>query len=168
MIKKFLKKWGLSASEKEIKMFLDVFSHGDIEQNGIVLGWATLFHYQITTKDIEFEKLLNAKKGENQGPIASYILQLNRLVNELHKAGRFEEAAGMKLWNITFRCMSDDLLHHYGIILWKTASISFSEARNWLEVKLANARESGSEQVISSLIGALKICNFIPPQFCNI
>jgi hypothetical protein len=45
MIKKLLRKWGLSGSEKQVKIFLDLFSQGDTDQNGMVLGWAALFHY---------------------------------------------------------------------------------------------------------------------------
>jgi hypothetical protein len=165
MIKKLLRKWGLSGSEKQIETFLHLFTQGDIEQNGMVLGWAALLHYQIMSKDPEFESLLNSKKGENQGPVRTYILQLNRLGNQLQKAGRIWEAAGMNLWNMTFRCMSDESLHHHGLILWKTASISFPVARNWLENESAYMKEAGSERDKSSLSGALKIYNFIPPQF---
>lgn len=165
MIKKLLRKWGLSGSEKQIETFLHLFTQGDIEQNGIVLGWAALLHYQMKNNDQEFEKLLNSKKGANQGPISLYILQLNSLGNGLRKASRVGETAGMMLWNMTFRCMSDDSLHHYGKILWKSAVRSFSDAETWLEGMLANAKESGSERDIESMSGALKICNFIPPQF---
>jgi len=165
MIKKLLRKWGLSGSEKQIETFLHLFTQGDIEQNGMVLGWAALLHYQIMSKDPEFERLLNSKKGENQGPISMFIFQLDSLGNDLHKAGRMEEAAGMKLWNITLRCMSDDTLYHHGTLLWKTASVSFPEAKNWLENKLTHPIESGTSRDQSNLSGALKIYNFVPPQF---
>lgn len=165
MFKKLLRKWGLSGSEKQVKLFLDLFSQGDADQNGMVLGWMALFHYQLMTKDPEFERLLNSKKGENQGPISTYILQLNRLGNDLRQAGRTDEAAGIMLLNITFRCMSDETLHHYGTYLWKTASKSFSEAKLWLENRLAYAIDSASERDKASLSAALKIYNFIPPQF---
>lgn len=167
MINKLLRKWGLSDSEKQIKLFLDLFSQGDTVQNDMVLGWAALFHYQIMTKDPKFERLLNSKKGENQGPISNYILQLNRLGNDLRKAGRTDEAAGIMFLNITFRCMSDEAMHHYGTLLWKTASKSFWEAKLWLENRLAYSMDSASERDKASLSAALKIYNFIPPQFCD-
>ena len=167
MIKNILKKWSIGGSEKLINQFLALFDQADSFQNGIVLGWAAILHYQIMTKDPKFEKLLNSKKGENQGPISAYILQLNSLGNQLSKAGRTEEAAGMKLWNITFRCMSDESLHHYGMSQWETASHSFAAAKSWLEDKSDFISEAGSERDRSSLNGALKIYNFIPPQFLN-
>jgi hypothetical protein len=61
--------------------------------------------------------------------------------------------------------MSDDALHHYGTLLWKTASKSFSEAKLWLENRLAYAVDSASERDKAKLSAALKIYDFIPPQF---
>lgn len=165
MIKKFLEKWTRGSSEKLINQFLTSFEQADSFQNGMLLGWAAILHYQMMSKDSEFEKLLNSKRGENQGAVSAYILQLNSLGNQFNKAGRMGEAAGMKLWNITFRCMSDDLLHHYGVSLWQTAAMSFADTRSWLENKSAQLNETGSERDKNSLSGSLKIYNYIPPQF---
>lgn len=167
MIKKLLAKWGLRASEKEITSFLSLFSQGNVQQNGIVLGMVALFHHQFTLKDPDFETLVNSKKGENQGPISAYIIQLNRLVNEFHKAGRFDEAAAMKLWNITFRCMTDESLHHHGISLWKIASSSFPEAKKWLSTKLEYAEKASHHRDAPDLKSAMKFYNFVPPQFSD-
>jgi hypothetical protein len=157
--------WGLRMSEKQIMTFLDLFSQGDIEQNGAVLGMAALLHHQIKTKDPQFETLVNSKKGENQGPISVYIFQLNRLVNEFHKSGRYDEAAAMKLWNVTFRCMSHESLHHYGVEIWKIAAQSFPVAKQWLKEKLKQAERAGNKQDAASLKEALKLYNYVPPQF---
>jgi hypothetical protein len=126
---------------------------------------AALLHHQFKIKDPEFETLVNSKKGENQGPISAYIIQLNRLVNEFHKAGRYDESAAMKLWNITFRCMSHESLHHYGVESWKIAAQSFPEVKQWLEEKLQHAESAGHKRDTPSLREALKLYNFVPPQF---
>jgi hypothetical protein len=162
---KFIEKWLLGGSKKEIEQFLANFSQGDIEQNGMVMGWAALMHYHLLTINPEFDKLINSMKGKQKAAISAYILQLNQFGNGLYKEGRLEEAAGMKIWNITFRCMSDESFHQYGMNLWKIAAESFSEAQSWLEYKLVIAQGSCDEHGENSLSGALKIYNYIPPQF---
>lgn len=167
MLKKFLRKWGLSGSEKEIKTFLELFSQGDIEQNGIVIGSAALIHYSLGLNKPEFKRLLNSNLGENQGHISTYILQFNRLLGECHRAGQLEAAAGIKFWNTTFRCMSDESLHPYGVQLWKIASKSFGSTKDYLRNELAQATESNNQGMKEKIEGALNLCNFVPPQFLD-
>jgi hypothetical protein len=162
---KLFANWGLRSSEKEIVSFLSLFSQGGVEQNGAVLGMAALLHHQFKVKDPEFETLVNSKKGENHGHISTHIIQLNRLVNEFHKVGRYDEAAAMKLWNITFRCMSHESLHHYGVSLWQVASRSFPEAKKWLEGKLISSEKAGHQRDAPNLKNASNLYNFVPPQF---
>jgi len=168
MIMKLFANLGLRTSEKEIKSFLSLFSQGDVEQNGAVLGMAALLHHQFKTKDPEFDTLVHSKKGENLKPISLYIIQLNQFDNEFHKAGRHDEAAAMNLWNITLRCMSHETLHHYGVELWKIAAQSIPEAKRWLDEKLQNAETAEHKRDTPSLREALKLYNFIPPQFHDI
>lgn len=165
MIKKLFANWGLRSSEKEILSFLSLFAQRDVEQNGALLGMAALFYHQLKVKNPEFGTLVNSMKGENQGSISAYIIQLNRLVNDFHKAGRYDEAAAMKLWNISFRCMSHDSLSHYGVSLWHAASRSFPEAKNWLETNLTYADKSGHQSDTPNLINALNLHDFVPRQF---
>jgi len=132
MIGKFFLNWSLRKSEAEINSFLTTFSILGPSEVGRVVGMAALMHYQYAKTDPEFERLLNSRKGDNRGPISVRILELNRLVNELHHAGRLEDAGSLKLWNITFRCMTHDTLHKYGIALWKIAAKGFPEAKQWL------------------------------------
>jgi hypothetical protein len=158
--------WGFRRSEKEIIYFLDSFSQGSVEENGAILGMAALQHYQIKAKDPGFSELLNSKKGENQGPICLYILQLNRLLNGLYKSGRYVEGDAMMLWNVTFRCMSRDSFHHHGVVLWQIASKSIDEARKCLEKIIVSAvSEAGNSPDDQKIDKVLGLCNFIPPQF---
>lgn len=167
MIKEIILKWGLRSSEKEIVSFLDLLSQGNAQQNGAVVGMAALFHHQYTEKDPDFQVLVNSQKGENCGPISTYVMKLSWLVNDFNKEGRHNEAVAMKLWNTTFRCMSDASLHHHGVSLWKVASRSFPEAKMWLEANLEHAENAVHARDTPNLKNALNIYNFIPPQFCD-
>jgi len=166
MFKKLLKKWLLRGTEKEIKRFLELFSQGDIEQNGIVIGKAALIHYCLEIVGPEFKKLVNSKVGENQSEITIYnVYQLDRLNKECHKANEIVHAAGIKFWSITFRCMLDKSLHHYGVQLWEIASKSLGSAKDYLRSELMQAIETGDKKMEERIKGALNLCDFIPPQF---
>lgn len=165
MIGKLFLNWALRKSETEISSYLASFSKISAWEVGKVVGMATLFHHQYTEKDPEFEVLLNSKKGENQGPISLRVMELNKLVNDMRRAGRLEDAASMKLWNITFRCMTHDTLHHYGMSLWRVASRGLPEAKQWLEARLEYAENSGHQRDAANLKKALKLYDFVPPQF---
>ena len=164
---KFLAKKGLKRSEEEIKNFILLFEEADDEQKGITLGMAAMLNYSLSSADLEFSKLVNSDLGNNQGPISSYILQLNRLVGDFHKAGEYENAAGMKLWNITFRCMTNNAFHHYGQDLWITASKYFDHGKIFLESQIERFESSGNENALEKLKGGLSIFDYIPPQFRN-
>lgn len=165
VIKKFLLNWGLRKSEAEVDSFLTIFTVLGASEIGKVVGMAAVIHCQYTEKDPEFERLLNSRKGENRGPISVRILELNGLVNDMNRARRLEDAASMKLWNITFRCMTHDTLHDRGIVLWQTAAKGFPEAKRWLKDRLAHAESSGHQRDAPNLKKALPLYNYIPPQF---
>lgn len=162
---KLFAKFGLKRSEEEIKNFIALFESGDVVENGMVVGRAALIHYAFSQLDPEFTKLVNSQVGENQGPISSYIIQLNKLLNDYHKSGEFQNAAGIKLWNITFRCMSNNGFRHYGQQIWNIASISFDAAKEYLEEQLTEANEMGQQQMVERCQGALGLFDYVPPQF---
>lgn len=164
---KFLAKAGMKRSEEEITNFLGLFESGDDEQNGIIIGRAALIHYSLSSIDPVFSTLINSGIGENQGHIKTYILQLNSLLNDYHKAGEYSNAAGVKLWNITFRCMSKNSFRHYGQALWNRASVSFEYANEHLKDELEMTESGGKEKMVERIKGALGIYDYIPPQFRN-
>jgi len=164
---KFLAKSGLKRSEEEIKNFLSLFGLGNPEENGMVVARAALIHHRFGLLDPEFSKLVNSQVGENQGPISTYILQLNKLLKDFHGSGEHQNSAGMKLWNITFRCMSNNSFRHYGITIWEKAAESFENAKQYLKNELEQASSTGNEQMVDNVKGALALYDFIPPQFRN-
>lgn len=164
---KFLAKFGLKRSEEEIKNFISLFESGDVEENAVVVGRAALIHYAFSQLDPEFSKLVNSQVGENQGPISTYIIQLNKFLNDYHKSGEVQNAAGVKLWNITFRCMSNNSFRHYGKQIWEIASKSIESAKQYLEEEMNNAKSLGQETMMERCQGALGLYDYIPPQFRN-
>jgi hypothetical protein len=165
VIRKFFLNWALRKSEAEIKSFLSMFITLSASEVGKVIGMAALMHYQYSQKDPEFEVQLNSSKGENRGPISTRIIELSRLVYEMNRSGRHEDAASMNLWRFTFRCMMNDTLHHHGIVLWKTAEKGFPEARRWLAARLEIAHELGLQPDTTNLRYAITLYNYKPPQF---
>ena len=164
---KFIAKFGLKKSEEEITNFLGMFELGDEEQNGIIIGRAALIHYSLSSSAPEFSMLINSGVGENQGPIINYIPQLNSLLNDYHKTSDSINAAGVKLWNITFRCMSNNSFRHYGQSLWNRASASFEYANEHLKDELEMAESLGKKKMVEKIKGALGLYDYIPPQFRN-
>lgn len=162
---KFLAKSGMKKSEGEITTFLALFESGDEEQNGIIVGSAALIHYSLSSLDPDFSKLINSGVGENQAAILRYIPQLNSLLNDYHKAGESLNAAGMKLWNITFRCMSNNSFRHYGKALWDRSSESFEYAKEHLKNELGMAKSLGKGVMAEKIKGALGLYDYVPPQF---
>jgi hypothetical protein len=74
-------------------------------------------------------------------------------------------ASGMKIWNITFRCMSHNAFHHYGQELWAQASQHFDKSKKFLEVQREHAQKSNDEALLEKVKGALSLYDYVPPQF---
>lgn len=146
---------------------MSAFKELSLPELGKVVGRAAFMHHIYRQKDPKFEAELNSGRGENQGPIALRIIELNNLANKMNRAGHLEDAASMKIWNITFRCMSYDALHQYGVELWRTAESGFPEARQWLITRLEHAQSSDHQRDELNLRNALNLYNYVPPQFRN-
>ena len=162
---KFLAKFGQKKSEEEIRKFLGLLKIADENQIGIALCRSALIHFSFSQIDPEFDKLVNSEVGQNQGAILNYILQLNSLVNDYAKAGESENASGVNIWNITFRCMSHNAFRHYGQELWREVSNHFDKSKEFLEFQLRKAQESDDKARIEKVKGALGLYDYIPPQF---
>lgn len=135
------------------------------EEMAMAVGRAALVHYRFSSLDPEFSKLVNSPQGENEGPISAYILQLNKTQNQFNSAGQQQNAAGAQVWNITFRCMSNNSFRIYGLELWNKLASVFDEAKEYLEVELENAKSIGADEMVGYVNGAIALCDYIPPQF---
>ena len=163
-----LKKWAnsrLKRSEQEIQNFLGTFEiASDIEKASVVAA-AAFVHYEISSADISFSKLINSNIGENQGPISSYILELNSLSKRYQEANNQDGFLGVSFWNISFRCMSNNSLHHYGLRLWKEASKNFDSAKKMIEDQIETVKMEGDKTGVDMLNAVMTLTHFIPPQF---
>ncbi|WP_374012748.1 hypothetical protein [Pseudoxanthomonas koreensis] len=137
----------------------------DPEDNGSIFGMAALIHHQYGLTNPEFRTILQSRVGEDVSNAINYIVDMNPLVNGLSRSGRKTEAAAMKLWSITLRCMLDERFHNYGVALWQIVPRSFPAARSWIAEKLTAAERSGNTKDAENLREALRICNFVPPRF---
>jgi len=70
MFEKILEKWLLRGTKKHIEQFIESFSKGGVELNGLVLADVTIAHCNLKNASPDFEKLLNSKMGENIGEIS--------------------------------------------------------------------------------------------------
>ena len=161
-------KWAnfrLKRSEQEIQNFLGIFETGsDIEKTSVIAA-AAFVHYELNSADISFSKLINSSIGENQSLISSYILELNSLANRYQKANNQDGLIGVKVWNISFRCMSNNSLHHYGLRLWEEASNYFDSAKEVIEDRIGTVKKEGDKTGVDMLNAVMTLTHFIPPQF---
>jgi hypothetical protein len=167
VIKELVLKWALRHSETEVVTFLGHFAGCELDHKGAVVGMAALMHHQYAEMDPDFRVLVRSQKDTNHGLISKYIVEMNCLINDFNKADRLNAAAAMKLWNVTFRCMSNATLHHHGVTIWATASESFPHAQQWLAAKLEAAERAGDKRDVQNLRVALELYDFVPPQFAG-
>lgn len=165
MLLRWLGQWGLKRSEKEILSFLLQFTSFLPEEMGHVVGMAALIHCQIAAKNPEFEKLIMSLPGENTGPISALIVEFNRLLKQLARAQRLDEAAALKLWIVTLRCMSSPSFQHHGASLWRNAARSFPAGEVWIRSQIKTEGSRGNSLSVENLTNALARSRFVPPQF---
>lgn len=165
---KYLKKWLLIWTKKEVKDFLETFSEGDVEENGMVVGTAALLHYHFEILDPNFKILINSKSGENISIIARYnISRIDQLHKEYIRSNKLLYSAATRLWSTTFRCMLDESLNQYGVQIWQIAFRSITSAEDYLKSQLELMRtiDHTNNQNKKNIENAIRLCSFIPPQF---
>ena len=165
MLIQWLGQWGLKRSEREIMDFLLRFQSVFPDEKGHVMGMAALLHFQIEAKNPEFRKIIRSLPNENIGQITNMILEFNRLLKELTRARRLDEAVALRLWIVTLRCMSSPSFQHHGIDLWRTAAHSFAAGEAWIKEQIRSERSRGNSKNVESLVKAFAQSRFIPPQF---
>jgi predicted ATPase with chaperone activity len=153
---KWLAKKGIDRSEQEIQQFIDQIQALSDYEIPHLMSRVSLLHAAINKQDFEFGMSINSAIGERQKEISSQIIQLNNLMNSLHKAGQSEMVAAAKVWNITLRCMSDNSFIHYGKKVWAILSPAGRE-----EEIIAFIDETGNPHAES----AKALAGYIPPQF---
>jgi hypothetical protein len=162
----FFKKKALEQSEKELESFANVFT--DSDSDNVEFIWrAVVFNYQMSKKDLDWSTALGSDQGHNMGLCSTYVIKTNGFINDLHKAGRVEDLVGMKIWNMTFRAMSNPSFHHYGVSIWEEIVGCQDFVRTIAAGLVSSLEITKGEEVASvkELRSALNLIEYVPPQF---
>jgi hypothetical protein len=68
----------------------------------------------------------------------------------------------MKIWNATFRSMSNPAYHHYGLKLWAEIVGRFDEVEVLAKEQIEN---STNDENTAYLEQAFTLLRYVPPQF---
>lgn len=130
IFKKFVEK----RNTKELHTYIQQVHGGDSETLGAILAHSLLIYSQL----LRIKPFLNEiaerdKKAENEA--ALMIVETNRLLNEYSKdTDEFNRlnAAGIKLLNMTFRCIAHPDLSQYSDDIWSYFKKAQTNADNYL------------------------------------
>ena len=98
----------------------------------------------------------NSKLGERQKQISNQIVELNGLMNQLHKAGQSDMVAAVKVWNITLRCLSNNSFSHYGSTIWRILDPESNVLG--IELYIEQAQTPHTQEAIG-------LAGYVPPAF---
>lgn len=147
-------------SEAELSQFVHDFCEFTPPVDCI---WAAAqLHISLSKEHKNFQKTLSSELGENCGDCAGWVLTSNRYVNKFHKNGKIHLVAGMKIWNSTFRSMSNPAFHHYGMQLWTEITLRYDEVKDLAKKKIET---STNEENTAYFKRVLTQAKYIPPQF---
>ena len=133
MIKNLLKKFSLKTAERELEDYSRKVALGNKEQHGMILGHAFLIFAQLVKKLPVAKKVIESKDDVYGKELADLVLQTNSLLKEYANCGDMENAAGVKLLNETFRCLSHPELTQYGTEIWFYFSKAQKDAEKYLD-----------------------------------
>lgn len=166
MIRKFFEKISLRIAEQELQGYVQKLSAGSREQNGIVLGHAYLILAQMAKKFPIVKKVVETKEDVYSKELAILVLQTNSLLKQYIADGDIKNAAGMKLWNETFRCLAHPELTNYGKEIWFYFSKAQEDAKEYLDSLEIKFCEQGNHNMIVKTREA-KDCLFMVPARCK-
>jgi|ETNmetMinimDraft_16_1059900.scaffolds.fasta_scaffold49961_1 hypothetical protein len=156
---KWIAKKALDGSEKEIINFIEQIEQITPDEFIIIMSRAAFIHAGLLKNDFEFGMSLNSGLGDRQEKITLQIIELNSLMNQLHKSNLADMVIGAKVWNITFRCMSSNSFNHYGLRIWNFLSPTEFEDEIIEQIDEIDS----SDDVITE--AAKGLAGYIPPQF---
>ena len=152
MIKKFLKKFSIKTAERELQDYARKVSLGNSEQHGIILGHAYLIFAQIVKKMPIAKEVVNTQEDIYSKELADLVLQTNSLLKEYASDSDMQNAAGVKLWNETFRCLAHPELTNYGKEIWSY----FAKAQENTKEYLDDLENKFSEQENYNMVGKIR------------
>ena len=153
---KWMAKKGLERSESEITEFISQIEGISGEEHAFLMSRVAIMHAALTKQDFEIGMSFNSKLGERQKQISSQIVELNGLMNQLHKAGQSDMVAAVKVWNITLRCLSNNSFSHYGSTIWRILDPKSNVLGIELYIKQAQTPHTQE---------AIGLAGYVPPAF---
>lgn len=152
MIKKFLLKFSLKTAERELQDYARKVSLGNSEQHGIILGHAYLIFAQVVKKLPITKEVISTQEDIYGKELADLVLQTNSLLKEYATDGDIQNAAGVKLWNETFRCLAHPELTRYGKEIWSYFANAQENAKEYLN----DLENKFSEEENNNMVGKIR------------
>lgn len=165
MIKNILRKFSLRTAEKELKSYLNDLNKGNDEQVAIILGHSALIYSQIIKKLPIIEEVTKEKNDVYVKELSSLVLQTGSLLKDYHSDGDIHNAAGVKLWNETFRCLCYTELNEYGIKMWSRLNSVSSLAKNYLTTLKQDFELKNNDTMVSKISEALEYVDLVPERY---
>jgi hypothetical protein len=163
MIKNLLKKFSIKTAVKELEDYTQKVSMCDREQRGMILGHSYLIFAQLVKIDPVIKEIITSQDDIYGKELGILVLETNSLLKEYANDKDTLNAAGVKLWNETFRCLRHPELTHYGTKIWSY----FSKAQKDAEEYLENLEERFDRQNDTNMVTKIreaKRCIFMIPE----
>jgi len=163
----FLKKFALKTAENEFKDYLQKLSLMDKEDLGLILGHAYIIISQFVKKYPYVREVINnCNDDKYKKELIHLVFESNRLVREFYNAKELEDAAAMKLWNETFRCLQQPEFTAYGKTFWSFYDGAQKEAKKYLDdlIESCGVKE-GSEEVVNRIEEGKEWLFIVPSKF---
>lgn len=149
MLGKLFHKFGEKTAERDLREYLNVVNNSTNKMLVATLAHAALMYYQLimnygsnlTLAITSSSKSDFEVKSDYSRMLSKIIIETNRGISEFHKSGNMGDAAGLKLLNVTFRCMIHPELFHIGKSIWDRIEPINLEAKQVLETKRDDLRD---------------------------
>ncbi len=165
MIKKFLKQLSIKTTERELVDYVHKISVGSSEQRGIILSHACLIFAQVIKKAPEMERIITEKDDVYSEELTGLVLQTNGLLKEYADAEETLNAAGIKLWNETFRCLVYPELTNYGKKIWFYFTQAQEDAKEYLDSLEERFVEQENDNMLKKIKEARKYLLLVPERY---
>jgi len=167
MIRKFLKTFSIKTAERELKDYTQKVSMGSKEQHGIILAHAYLILAQLVKK-LPIVKMVITSQDDIYGKeLADLILQTNGLIKAYANDKDMQNAAGVKLWNETFRCLEHQEFTHYGTNIWAYFSKAQIDAEEYLDNLEERFDKQNNNNMVTKIREAKEYLLVIPERYKN-
>lgn len=167
MMGNFLKKFNIKTAERELEDYRQKVSLGSKEQHAIILAHAYLILAQLVKK-LPIVKMVITSQNDIYGKeLTGLILQTNELLKEYANDKDMQNAAGVKLWNETFRCLAHPELTHYGTKIWGYFSKAQKEAEEYLDNLEERFDKQNNNNMVTKIREAKEYLLVIPCRYKN-